>query len=331
MSFGQSSYVALSGGVGGAKLSLGLAHVLGERLTVIANTGDDFIHLGLHISPDVDTTLYTLAGVVNPETGWGRRDETWNFMQATADLGGPTWFNLGDRDLATHVERTLRLRDGEALTAITVHLADKLGIAARVLPMSDAPVRTMVDTDRGTLAFQDYFVRQQCRPVVRRLRYEGAGAARPTAQVLAALSAQALAGIILCPSNPWLSIDPILAIPGMREAIRASGAPVIAVSPIIGGKAVKGPTAKIMSELGIAPGAASIAAHYAGVIDGFVLDAADQAAASEIAVATASTNTLMRTLEDKVVLARECLAFCDRLAAGSRRSGATCQPAQAAS
>jgi LPPG:FO 2-phospho-L-lactate transferase len=187
--------------------------------------------------------------------------------------------------------------------------------------MSDEPVRTMVDTGTGTLAFQDYFVREQCRPVVRRLRYEGAGAARLTAQVLAALSAPDLAGVILCPSNPWLSIDPILAIPGMREAIRASGAPVVAVSPIIGGKAVKGPTAKIMGELGIAPGAASIATHYAGLIDGFVLDAEDAGPAEGIDLPVLVTNTIMRTLEDKVALARECLAFCGRLAQARAASG----------
>jgi LPPG:FO 2-phospho-L-lactate transferase len=330
MSGAGARYVALSGGIGGAKLTLGLARRLGERLTVIANTGDDFEHLGLHISPDVDTTLYTLGGVVNAETGWGRADETWSFMQATAELGGPTWFKLGDRDLATHVERTRRLAAGETLTGITRHLAERLGIAVRVLPMADEPVRTVVDTDTGTLAFQEYFVREQCRPVARRIRYDGAAKAKPTREVLAALSDTNLGGIIICPSNPWLSIDPILAMPGMGEAMRASGAPVIAVTPIIGCKAVKGPTAKIMGELGIAPGAAGIARHYAGLIDGFVLDAMDEAAASGIAVPTAITNTLMRTLNDKVALARECLAFCGRLSVAAG-AGSTRQPARAAS
>ncbi len=171
---GSASYVALSGGIGGAKLSLGLMHLLGDRLTVIVNTGDDFEHLGLTISPDIDTTLYTLGGVVNPETGWGRSDETWSFMQAMTALGGPAWFNLGDRDLATHVDRTNRLRSGETLTGITQHLAGKFGVAARILPMTDEPVRTVVETDTGTLAFQEYFVRDQCRPVVRSIRYDGA-------------------------------------------------------------------------------------------------------------------------------------------------------------
>ena len=316
MSSGSARYVALSGGIGGAKLSLGLARLLGERLSVIVNTGDDFEHLGLAISPDVDTTLYTLGGVVNAETGWGRAEETWSFMQATAELGGPTWFKLGDRDLATHVERTRRLAAGETLTGITQYLAEKLGIAARILPMADEPVRTVVESDGGTLAFQEYFVRDQCRPVARSIRYEGAAKARPTGAVIAALSDPRLAGIVICPSNPWLSVDPILAVPGMREAMRASGAPVIAVTPIIGGKAVKGPTAKIMGELGLVPTAAAIARHYGTLLDGFVLDAQDEALAREIGVATVVTGTMMRSLDDKVSLAEACLSFCDRLGKG---------------
>ena len=310
----RTTCVALSGGIGGAKLALGLARLLGGRLTVIVNTGDDFEHLGLAISPDVDTTLYTLAGVANPETGWGRRDETWSFIEAVAELGGPTWFRLGDRDLATHVERTRRLRAGETQTSVTAHLSERLGVAARVLPMSDDPVRTVAETDTGTLAFQEYFVRDQCRPVVRSLRYEGAGAARMTAQVEAALSAATLGGVILCPSNPWLSIDPILAVPGMRAALRASGAPVIAVSPIIGGRAVKGPTAKIMAELGLAPDVRSIARHYGDLLDALVVDAADGEAAKGLPLRTSVTGTLMQTMDDKIALARHCLALCGRLA-----------------
>ncbi len=199
----HARYVALSGGIGGAKLSLGLAQLLGDRLTVIVNTGDDFEHLGLYVSPDVDTTLYTLGGVINPETGWGRADETWSFMQATAELGGPTWFKLGDRDLATHVERTRRLAAGETPTGITRHLAQRLGIAARILPMADEPVRTMVETDAGVLAFQEYFVRDRCRPFARRIRYDGAVAARPTPQVVDALSAPDLEG------HHNLSVEPV--------------------------------------------------------------------------------------------------------------------------
>jgi len=316
---GSARYVALSGGVGGAKLSLGLAHLLGERLTVIVNTGDDFEHLGLHISPDVDTAIYTLAGVVNPETGWGRRDETWTFMQALQRLGGPGWFRLGDADLATHVERTRRLRAGETLTGTTAHLARSLGVRSRILPMCDGPLRTVVDTDQGTLAFQEYFVREQCRPVIRSIRFEGAHAAKPSPEVLAAFADTALAGIIVCPSNPWLSVDPIFAVPGLREAMRASGRPVVAVSPIIAGRAVKGPTAKIMQELGLQAGAVDIARHYAGLVDGFVIDSEDRALADKLAIPTRATRTLMTTLDDKIALARDCLDFCAELAGTTSR------------
>lgn len=311
---GDATFVALSGGVGGAKLSLGLAEVLGARLSVIVNTGDDFEHLGLAISPDVDTALYTLAGIVNPETGWGRRDETWTFMRALEGLGGPAWFRLGDGDLATHVDRTARLRAGETPTAVCAHLAGRLAIAARILPMADTPVRTVLETDAGTLAFQEYFVREQCRPAVRSIRFEGADAARPTPQVEQALAAPTLRGIVICPSNPWLSVDPILAVPGLRAALRASGAPVIAVSPIVAGKALKGPAAKIMGELGLQADAPAIARHYGDLLDGFVLDAADAGLAPEIDLPVLVTNTIMGTRDDKVALARECLAFCGRLA-----------------
>lgn len=308
------TYVALSGGIGGAKLSLGLAHLLGPRLTVIANTADDFEHLGLYVCPDVDTTLYTLGGVVNPETGWGRRDETWNFMQAVAGLGGPTWFNLGDRDLATHVDRTRRLREGESLTSVTEHLAARFGVNASILPMTDDLVRTVVESDAGTLAFQEYFVRDRCLPAVRALRYEGATAARLSPQVRGVLATPDLAGIIICPSNPWLSIEPILAVPGMREALRSSGAPIVAVTPIVGGRALKGPTAKIMTELGFAPAVETIAQHYAGLIDAMIIDVADARAAKAIAVPSSAANTVMRTFEDKVALAAHCLDACERFA-----------------
>jgi LPPG:FO 2-phospho-L-lactate transferase len=317
----QASYLALSGGVGGAKLSLGLAHLLGERLSVVVNTGDDFKHLDLHVSPDIDTAVYTLAGVVNPETGWGRRDETWTFMQALQSLGGPTWFRLGDADLATHVERTRRLRAGETLTAITAHLAGKLGVTARILPMSDQPLRTIVDTDAGALAFQHYFVREQCRPAVTAIRFDGAASAPPSPQVLSALADPALAGIVICPSNPWLSVDPILAVPGLREAIRAAGVPVVAVSPIIAGRAVKGPTAKIMQELGLPPGAATVARHYAGLIDGFILDDGDKAAAEEITIPARAARAMMTTVDDKIALARHCLEFCAELSAAASPAG----------
>ena len=306
------TYVALSGGVGGAKLSLGLAHLLGERLTIIVNTGDDFEHLGLHVSPDVDTTLYTLTGLVNPETGWGRRDETWSFMSAVTGLGGPSWFRLGDGDLAMHVERTRRLRAGETLTDMCAHVRERLGLAAHVLPMSDDPVRTIVETDAGTLAFQEYFVREQCRPRVRTIRFEGASTARAQPRCIDALMAPALAGVVICPSNPYLSVDPILAVPGIAAAIRACRAPVIAVTPIIGGKAIKGPAAKIMGELGLSCDVATIARHYDGLIDGFVLDTQDAHHEEGMPLPALVTNTMMRTLDDKLALATECLAFCGR-------------------
>jgi LPPG:FO 2-phospho-L-lactate transferase len=323
--FDRRRWVALSGGVGGAKLSLGLAQVLGSRLTVIVNTGDDFEHLGLHISPDIDTALYTLAGLANPDTGWGRRDETWTFMNAIADLGGPTWFKLGDADLALHVERTRRLRAGEGLTDFCAHACRRFGIAASIVPVSDDCVRTVVDTDRGTLSFQEYFVREQCEPAVRAIRVEGAKAARPSAAAVAALADPELGGIIICPSNPYLSIDPLLAVPGFGAAIHASGVPVIAITPIIAGKGVKGPVAKIMRELDITPTAVSVARHYAGLIDGFVLDVSDADQERELMVSALVVNTLMRTLGDKVALARACLNFCDRLTAKAShaRSGAS--------
>jgi LPPG:FO 2-phospho-L-lactate transferase len=307
------SWVVLSGGSGGVKLAVGLARLLGERLSIIVNTGDDFSHLGLYVSPDVDTVLYALSGIVNEETGWGRRGETWTFMRALGELDQPTWFKLGDGDLATHVERTWRLRAGERLTQIGARQAKALGVEARILPMSDDPVRTIVETDAGALSFQEYFVRHGCRPVVRATRFEGAGAARPTREVIDALSSPDLAGIILGPSNPWLSVDPILAVPGIRDLMRASGAPIVAVSPVIGGKAIKGPTAKIMAELGLAPDSPTIARHYAALIRGFVMDSADQALQKDVRLDVVVTNTMMRSLDDKVALAQQCMALCNRL------------------
>lgn len=307
--------VALSGGIGGAKLALGLSRVLAPgALTVIANTGDDFDHLGLRISPDVDTLMYTLAGLAHPEQGWGRAGETWNFMAALEALGGPTWFRLGDADLAMHVERTRRLAAGETLTAITDDFRGRLGIASHVLPMTDADVRTQVRSDGTWFDFQDYFVRQRCAPVVQALRYQGADAATPSPQVLAALRAPDLQAVVICPSNPFLSIAPMLALPGLRDALRASGAPVIAVTPIIGGEAVKGPTAKLMKELGLQATAAAVADHYGDLVDIFVADVADAgagAAAFPRADKVVFRQTLMKSLADRESLARDVLAVAD--------------------
>lgn len=302
--------VALSGGVGGAKLALGLSRVLpADELLVIANTGDDFEHLGLSISPDIDTLTYALAGIDNPVTGWGRRDETWSFMESIGALGGEDWFRLGDRDLALHVERTRRLRAGQTLSQITADVAGKLGIGPRIVPMSDDRVRTRLLGERGWIDFQDYFVRQQCQPVVRALEFEGATRATPAPGVIDALR-QARA-IVICPSNPFISIEPILAVSGVRDAIHASAAPVVAVSPIIGGKAVKGPTAKMMAELGMEASASGVAAHYGALLDGYVVEHEDATSVSGVRVTPA--RTLMISLEDREALARVVLDAADAL------------------
>jgi LPPG:FO 2-phospho-L-lactate transferase len=311
--------VALAGGVGGAKLADGLAQLLGERLSVIVNTGDDFTHLGLHISPDLDTVMYTLAGIANPQTGWGIAGETWNFLGQVERLGAPAWFRLGDRDLATHVLRTQRLAAGDTHTAVTAALCRALGVTATLLPMSDDPVRTIICSDDGELPFQDYFVRLTCAVPVRSIRYDGAPAARlnPAFAKFADLSA-----VIICPSNPYLSVDPILAVPGMRAWLRAQGCPIVAVSPIIGGAAIKGPAAKIMAELGAPVSAVGIAQHYAGLVDGLVIDDADAALAPQIAsegIAVKVAPTVMSSPDDRVALARTCLAFACEISGSIKR------------
>jgi LPPG:FO 2-phospho-L-lactate transferase len=301
--------VALSGGVGGAKLALGLSRVLPEdELLVVCNTGDDFEHLGLCISPDIDTVMYTLAGVANPEVGWGRADETWSFMETLGTLGGETWFRLGDRDVAVHVERTRRLRDGETLSAVTTDLCARLGVATRVLPMSDDPVRTRVRTDQGWIDFQEYFVRRRCEPVVHELAFHGASTARAQPDFLAALADPATKAVVICPSNPFISIEPILAVPGVRAALAECTAPVIAVSPIIGGRAIKGPTAKMMAELGMTPSAGGVARRYDELIDGYVCDFADMDQAAGVSAKVTLAQTLMTTLADREALARVVLS-----------------------
>jgi LPPG:FO 2-phospho-L-lactate transferase len=313
LSAGSPRYVVLSGGVGGAKFALGLSRVLEPgQLTIIANTGDDFTHLGLAISPDLDTLMYTLAGVVNEETGWGCRDETWSCMAGLEALGADTWFRLGDRDLATHLERTRLLASGMTLTQVTRHLCARLGVAVNLLPMSDTPVRTVIESDDGPLAFQDYFVRRRAEPPVKGIRYEGATKAPPVAALASLLTDPDLAAIFIAPSNPWLSIDPILAIPSLAAALRSTTAPVIAISPIVGGRALKGPTAKIMGELGVTVSAGAIAAHYGELLDGFILDDADRAEADTLiagGLAVGATHTVMNTLEDRIRLAGFALGF----------------------
>lgn len=313
----SGTVLALSGGIGGAKLALGLAKILpAGQLAIVVNTGDDFEHLGLHISPDIDTLLYTLAGINNPETGWGRANESWSFMSALDELGADTWFRLGDRDLALNVYRTHRLRAGQTLSEVTTDLAGRLGLSVAVTAMSDDPVRTLVDTDAGLLEFQEYFVRRQCKPTVSDIRFKGSESARPSPEFAKLLNSSALAAVIICPSNPFLSIDPMLSIPGVRDSLINCAAPVIAVSPIVQGMAIKGPTAKIMGELGIPVAASAVAEHYGELLDGFVIDASDSQFANSIAkcdLTVEVTKTVMHTLNDRMSLARNVLEFAARL------------------
>ena len=306
--------LALAGGVGGARLALGLSEVLAPQMLVVAvNTGDDFEHLGLHISPDLDTVMYTLAGINDPVQGWGIAGETWNFMRALEKLDGQTWFRLGDRDLATHVERTTRLRMGQSLSAVTQRLCAQLEVRHAVAPMSDDRVRTVVHTATGPLAFQDYFVRRRAEPPVERIEFDGVGDARMSPALAAALASSELEAIVLCPSNPYLSIAPILAVPGVREALAQRRVPSIAVSPIIGGRALKGPAAKIMRELGATPSSLAIAEFYRGLIDALVLDDTDadlEDGVSSLAIQPIVTRTVMHD-----AAARKNLAHNHRLGA----------------
>lgn len=294
----------LTGGVGGAKLVLGLCHALpAADVTAIVNTGDDFTHMGLAVSPDIDTLLYTLADKGNKELGWGRAGESWNFMAAVRELGGEDWFNLGDGDLALHVLRTERLRRGEKLSPVIADFARAWGIGASILPMSDDPVATRVDTDEGLLDFQHYFVRRRCEPAVRAIRFDGAEAARPAPGVIEAIAGAE--AILIAPSNPFLSVDPILAVPGIREAMADAAAPVAVVSPVIGGEAVKGPTAKLMREMGLEVSSAVIADHYGDAIDAMLIDAGDPP--FDRALPHARADTLMNSLDDRVRVAKATL------------------------
>ncbi|WP_375194577.1 2-phospho-L-lactate transferase [Sphingobium sp.] len=303
----------LTGGVGGAKLVLGLMQVCPpDTISAIVNTGDDFRHLGLAISPDIDTLLYTLSGRANAAQGWGREGETWTFMDALKSLHGEDWFLLGDGDMALHVLRSHLLTSGETLSAVTARFAAAWELALRILPMSDDPVATHIETDRGDLPFQRYFVEQRCIPAVRAVRFEGAAGARPAPGVIEAINDPDTRAILIAPSNPWLSVDPILAVPGISEALAAASAPVVAVSPIVGGQAVKGPTAKLMGELGLAVTNEAIADHYAGIIDGLLVDERD--GGKGLAVPHAVTDTLMKTLEDRARVAMAALDLADRIA-----------------
>lgn len=306
-------YVAISGGVGGAKLVLGLSQILApDELTVVCNTGDDFEHLGLFICPDLDTVLYTLAGWSNQEQGWGQTGETWQFLDALERLGGENWFNLGDRDLATHVLRTGMIREGKSLSEVVDYLRSRMDIPHRVVPMSDQRISTCVNLqDGGSLAFQHYFVRDRCQPVVSGFEFSGIEQAVPAPGFLDALDAGPEA-VLVCPSNPFVSVDPILALPGVIEKMQ--GRQVIVVSNIVGGQAIKGPAAKMMDELGMPRTAVGVARHYrekyGDLFTDFVLDESDAALEPEVAAlgySTIVTQTVMLSLHDKTKLARTVL------------------------
>jgi LPPG:FO 2-phospho-L-lactate transferase len=316
--------VALAGGVGGARLAVGLAAALPPSdLSIVVNTGDDFEHLGLTVCPDLDTVMYTLAGVSNPVLGWGRRDETWSFMETLGTFGGETWFRLGDRDLALHVRRTQLLREGVPLSAITHELASRFDIEHAILPMSDTPVRTRVRTDKhGELAFQDYFVRLRCKPRVTAFRFAGSRGARiPLA--LKRLMKSAIEAVVICPSNPYVSVAPILSVREIREWLRKRDFPIVAVSPIVGGAAIKGPAAKMMRELGASSSALGVVRHYADLVDGWVIDNADrnlQRAIEREGKSVLVTDTIMKSRARSAALAKRVLAFAHEL---RRRSPST--------
>jgi LPPG:FO 2-phospho-L-lactate transferase len=306
--------VALAGGVGGARLADGLAQVLPpENLTILVNTGDDFEQFGLYISPDLDTVCYTLAGLANPTTGWGLLDETWNVIETIEAMGGPTWFRLGDRDLATHLERTRRLQDGQSLSQITRSFCKAWGVGPVVLPMSDDRVATQVHTGQGVLPFQEYFVHQRCEPPVTGFHFEGIHTAQPAPGVLECVRMADI--VVICPSNPWVSIDPILSVSGIRDLIQKCG--VVAVSPIIAGQAVKGPAAKMYRELGMEPSVHAVAAHYGskrdgGLLSGFIMDLKDSGqvpALTDLGMDVGTTETLMIDASARRDLAEYVLGF----------------------
>jgi LPPG:FO 2-phospho-L-lactate transferase len=297
--------LALAGGVGGAKLALGLCRVLSpEELVIVVNTGDDEVFYGLYVSPDLDTVMYTLAGLANPESGWGLRGDTFNALEMLGLYEPFPWFKLGDRDLATHIRRTQLFGEGETLSQVTRALCSGLGIEHRVVPMSDHRVRTIVETDEGAMPFQEYFVHRRCEPRVRGVRFDGVEEASPSTDFDAALDRAG--AIVFCPSNPFLSVAPILALSGVRERIAAFSGPRVAVSPIVGGQALRGPAAKIMGELGYEASALGVAGLYQGLCDIWVLDEADRYLTDGVralGMEPAVTKTVMATDEDKVALA----------------------------
>jgi LPPG:FO 2-phospho-L-lactate transferase len=306
--------VALAGGVGGAKLAYGFAQILKPGdLTVIVNTGDDFEHYGLYICPDLDTVCYSLAHIADPLTGWGRAGDTYQSVEEAIKLGGPDWFKIGNKDLGTHLERTRRLKAGQKLSEITRDFCQYWGINSRVFPMTDDKVSTILITaEMGELPFQEYFVHQKCQPSIRAIKYSGADKAKPVPEIFDAIEAASL--VVFCPSNPWVSIDPILSVQGIKKAM--SKKKVIVVSPIIQGKALKGPAAKMFVELGIEPSAEAVADHYRGLIRGFVYDLLDINLKSKIdqkGIISYTTNTIMRNTTDKARLAEKIIKFSETI------------------
>ena len=311
--FSSPAVLALAGGVGGAKLALGLARCLPpDDLVICVNTGDDDTFHGLHVSPDLDTIMYTLSGLSNQETGWGVAGDTFTALEMLRKFGVDTWFNLGDQDLATHIRRTQLLSEGKTLSEVTTELNQSLGVAHHVVPMSDDPVKTVLSTDEGELPMQRYFVGRRAEPKVSGVRYDGADTA-----VVSPGFEKAIAGagmLVLCPSNPYLSLGPILALPGVRQRLRAFPGKKICVSPIVGGDAVKGPAGKIMAELGKQVSCVEIAREYRDICDVLVMDLQDQALVSEveeIGIIPLVTSTIMETEEDKIALAKEILTLAD--------------------
>lgn len=318
--------LALSGGVGGAKLSLGLQEVLADdALQVVVNTADDFDHIGLRICPDLDSVMYAMAGLNDEQRGWGLAGESWNGLAALERLGAQSWFQLGDKDLATHIYRTQMLREGSSLRDVTATLSKALGVNARLLPMTEHPVATVMQTADGELPFQHYFVREQCRPVINGFYFNGIEDAKPQPDFLRLLTDPGTRAIVICPSNPFVSVKPILDLPGVAQALARRSAPVIAVSPIVSGVAIKGPAAKMMSELGVPATAAAVAQyyaeHYGDLLDGFVLDSTDADGVEQVerlGVKPLVINTLMKSVDDKKQVARDVLAFADCLPVSSR-------------
>ena len=319
MNSNTEKYLALSGGVGGAKLALGMSQVLDtEQLLVVVNTGDDFQHLGLSISPDIDTLIYTLSGLNNRELGWGRQDESWNFMQACEELGMETWFCLGDKDLALHLFRTQGLAQGLTLSEVTRELCKSFNIKTQIVPMSDDPVMTFVNTTIGTLPFQEYFVKHRCLPEVTGLEYEGIDNAKMSSSFDQYLNDPSLQAVIICPSNPFLSVQPILLLPMVRKKLKEIMQPVIVVSPIVQGQALKGPTAKMMKELDIDCDVNGVVELYADIADGIVIDNKDSVHVEKIesrGIKVHTSNIVMQSLQDRIDLAREVIRFSKTLCA----------------